>query len=180
MNARIVMACVLGTLLLTSCRTLTGDNLSHIPASAFAAMDPKLRGTADGCWRNLGNLGIAGFIYADEHNGRLPANWQEYKDCLEDDSSWGGPQLLVCPSQGAAPTNWNNLNTNMISYQMVAPGWAHTNVNSGLVVYIYCPEHHSCLMADGSIRTVKSINNFIWLNRVAAPNTALEPTPTAP
>jgi hypothetical protein len=169
MKARILTACLVGIWLLTSCHTLTPP----------APVNPKLQENANGCLRNLSQLGIAGFIYAGDHAGRLPANWQEYKDCLEADTRFGGPQLLVCPSQRAAPTNWNNFNTNMVSYQMVTPGWVHSNKESGLVVYIYCPEHHFYVMGDGSIHTNES-KRFIWPKGVITPNDALEPTATAP
>jgi hypothetical protein len=159
----LLLACLVGMRLLTSCQSTPPP----------LAENPKLQETADGCRTNFLIVGIAAAMYSDDNDGRLPANWIEMKNYLET-NYFGSPQLLVCPSQGSAPTNWNNFNTNMVSYQMVAPGWVRSNAESGLAVYLYCPEHHFYLMGDGSVHTNGSAK-FIWPKRVTAPNTALEP-----
>ena len=163
----LLLACLVGMRLLTSCQSTPPP----------LAENPKLQETADGCRTNFLIVGIAAAMYSDDNDGRLPANWIEMKNYLET-NYFGSPQLLVCPSQGSAPTNWNNFNTNMVSYQMVAPGWVRSNAESGLAVYLYCPEHHFYLMGDGSVHTNGSAK-FIWPKRLTAPNTALEPTATA-
>jgi hypothetical protein len=169
MKIRILLACLMGTWLLTSCQTS--------PPRVVA--NPKLQESAEGCIKNFRIIGIASAFYADDHDGRLPTNWLIMKDCLQTYFS-ESPRVLVCPSQSPAPTNWDSFNTNMVSYQMIAPGWVRSNAESDVVVYIYCPEHHFCLMGDGSVRTNWPGSSFIWPSRAAAPNTALEPTPTAP
>lgn len=114
-----------------------------LPALAQA----KSRAQSIKCVNNLKNIGLAGRVWATDHQEKLPPDWLAMKNELS------SPQLLFCPADPEAGNHqnetWDNLDLDAISYEMVSPGAGETEPNK---VFVRCRRHgHECLV-DGSVQ----------------------------
>jgi hypothetical protein len=97
-----------------------------------------------GCASNMSSIGLAGRMWANDHNGHMPTNFICMKDELVT------PKVLYCPSDRAHERigNWENFSETKSSYVMVTPG-AFEGLSN--VVFIRCSVHGHVGYTDGSV-----------------------------
>jgi hypothetical protein len=98
------------------------------------------------CVNNLKQIGLAGRIWANDHNGVLPSDFLTVRNELST------PKVLVCPSDKAkvAAATWNEFNpASTLSYEIVSPGVKETEPQK---VFVLCPRHGHVCLADGSVQ----------------------------
>jgi prepilin-type processing-associated H-X9-DG protein len=103
-------------------------------------------GTATACENNLTTLGVAVRIYAGDHNGQFPPDWQTASNEI------GELTLLLCPddSQHTAAASWAGVGPQNISYQYQGAGAANADTNR---VIAECTRHGHVLFGDGHVGT---------------------------
>ena len=96
------------------------------------------------CANNLTTLGVAVRIYAGEHGGQFPPDWQAATNEIS------SPQLLVCPddSQHSAAPSWAELGPRNISYLYQGAGASNADTNR---VIAECKKHGHVLFGDGHV-----------------------------
>ena len=98
------------------------------------------------CVNNLKQIGLAGRIWANDHQGVLPSDFPTMANELST------PKILVCPGDKAkAPAaNWNEFNpASSLSYEMVSPGAKETEPQK---IFVFCPHHGHVGLVDGSVQ----------------------------
>lgn len=98
------------------------------------------------CVNNLKQIGLGARLWAIDHNDVLPRDFQSMRDEL------GTTKVLICPAdperQGTMP-DWDTLDDDAISYEMVSPGADETDI---LAPYVRCKIHGHCVRVDGSVQ----------------------------
>jgi hypothetical protein len=125
-------------------------------AVVVASEDARRKAESLACVNNLKQVGLAGRMWANDHNAVMPPDFQTMKGEL------GAPRVLICPGDTAkshlfdtngnplpALMDWASFDVRTISYQMVSPNVA---VNAAPeTVFARCPVHgHECHI-DGSV-----------------------------
>jgi hypothetical protein len=127
--------------------TLIGPPALFLPFLAKAvAQAPR---TA--CVNNMRQIGLATQIYAKDHNGNFPTNFQSMSIEL------GTPKVLWCPAdtKHTADVDWSTFNPNMnLSYEFLKPGLAKSNALNQVI--IRCPVHDNVLLGDGYVQRLNS------------------------
>jgi hypothetical protein len=91
----------------------------------------RAKAQAINCLNNLKQVGTAARLWADSHEGVLPANFDSLKPELVNQKA------ACCP--GSRGTH----------YEILSPGAKETEAS---VVYVHCPKHKLVVLADGSIQ----------------------------
>ena len=96
------------------------------------------------CGESLLSIGYATRLWAADHDGRLPAEFQSASNQLR------SPQILICPGDHARQpaVSWASWTTNQCSYEIVSPGLTVTNRKN---IFIRCKIHEFVVYADGSV-----------------------------
>jgi len=105
------------------------------------------------CEFNLGRIGSAARLYAADHNGRSPADWQSFTNdliCLNPQ----GPQMLYCPADTAhlPVVDWESVNLAAISYEIVSPGLGEADWQR---VFARCVVHDNVVFGDGVVQAAR-------------------------
>ena len=83
-----------------------------------SSRETRLNSESARCGNNMVAMGFALRMWADDHDGRWPANWLAISNEL------GSPQLLICPGarSSASPTNWASFDATKCSYLLTGSG----------------------------------------------------------
>ncbi|MEO6034362.1 MAG: hypothetical protein ABIQ35_03820, partial [Verrucomicrobiota bacterium] len=120
---------------------------ASVGASAKANEDfsaeAKARAERIQCVNNLKQIGLAGRIWASDHNDVYPT------DFISMENEMGTPKIMKCPSdQARAELTWADVASGNVSYKLYGPGIKGTEPQ---VVLAECPIHHNYCLADGSV-----------------------------
>jgi hypothetical protein len=96
------------------------------------------------CGNSMASIGCAARLWANDHDGRLPADFAAMSDELN------SPRILVCPGDHARQraTNWSSFSATNSSYEIVAPGLRDDDINT---VYFRCKYHGHKGYADATV-----------------------------
>jgi len=120
------------------------------------------------CESNLGRIGSAARLYAADHSGLFPADWQSLTNDLMNLNPQG-PQVLYCPADAAHPpaVDWESVDLPAISYEIVSPGLPESD---GQRVFARCAVHGNVVFGDGVVQAARPYDRRpIPLSRVDAP-----------
>jgi hypothetical protein len=120
------------------------------------------------CESNLRRIGLAARLYAADHNGRFPADWQSFRNDLVHDNP-KGPQLLYCPADTVHPpaVDWGSVDLGAISYKIVSPDLREENWQG---VFARCSVHGNLVSGDGVVQAARPYDRRpIPMSRVDAP-----------
>jgi hypothetical protein len=97
------------------------------------------------CVNHLKNLGLAGRIYASDHDDLLPP------DIISMTNEIGSLKILVCPADPnrTAAQAWDQLTQANVSYEFLAPSAGDSEPNR---VMFQCPIHGHIALCDGSVQ----------------------------
>jgi hypothetical protein len=97
------------------------------------------------CVNNLKQVGLAAHIWANDHNGRLPADFVSMTNEMQ---SW---KILQCPGDKSRQiTSWSQVAAGDVSYQIYTAGL--TDRDNPAIVVFECPLHHNVGLLDGSVQ----------------------------
>jgi hypothetical protein len=117
-----------------------------LPAFAKA----KDRAQSIHCINNLKQVALGARLYANDRNGKFPAEFLEMKEHL------GSPAVLICPADEklSSAQDETQFSAERISYTLVTPG-IDENQMSPETVFAVCPIHNNIAYADGSVKPGK-------------------------
>ena len=111
--------------------------------------DDKRKDESRQCLKNLGRLGIAGRMWAADHNSVYPSNIVSMAEQIADMGP-DFPEGLHCPSDTTrrASTDWKSFVSTSVSYEYLAANGSETDPQR---VMFRCPIHGHITMSDGSV-----------------------------
>jgi hypothetical protein len=127
---------------------ISGVFLMFIPIWAALTLPAfsKAKGRAQSikCASNLRLIGLAGQLWADEHNDTFPADFQSMTNEL------GTPKILVCPLKrpSVRVVTFAEFDFALVDYELVSPGAKTSDPER---VFARCPHHGHEVRADGSV-----------------------------
>ncbi len=97
------------------------------------------------CINNLKQIGLGARIYAKDHQGAFPANFEAMTNELST------PKILWCAADGSKTRaeNWESFGSNNATYVWSGAGLNEKKVNLNQVI-ARCTIHESTVLADGS------------------------------
>jgi prepilin-type processing-associated H-X9-DG protein len=112
-----------------------------LPALARA----KSRAQSIACANQLKQLGLGVRVFAIDHDGKFPSNWQVVSNEINNLT------LFICPADGdhIPATSWATLGPANITYELSSPAEGEVNPSAAIA---QCPIHGNILMADGSVQ----------------------------
>jgi hypothetical protein len=120
--------------------------LTIVGAVAIVIAQPAVKRRAESmmCGNYMSSIGFAAKLWANDHAGRLPADFAAMSNEL------ASPRILVCPGDHARKqaTNWSSLGPTNSSYEIVAPGLREDDINT---VYFRCKYHGHKGYADATV-----------------------------
>lgn len=105
------------------------------------------------CESNLRRIESAARLYATDHNGRFPADWQSFTNELVLLTPQG-PQPLYCLADAVHPpaVDWESVNLSAISYEIVSPGLRESDWQG---VFARCVAHGNVVFGDGVVQAAR-------------------------
>jgi hypothetical protein len=111
--------------------------------------EQKARAEWISCINNLKQLGLALHVWANDHDGRFPADFLFLTNVLQLASC----KVLQCPGDKSHHvTNWAQAATGDVSYLLYTAGL--TDRDNRNIVAAECPIHHNILLLDGSVQAL--------------------------
>jgi hypothetical protein len=99
------------------------------------------------CINNLKQLGLAARVWAGDNNDIFPTNFISMTNEI------GNWRILQCPTDKSRNvTNWAEVASGNVSYQMLAPGISENEDPN--IVFDFCPIHHIYGLHDGSVQSL--------------------------
>ncbi len=99
---------------------------------------------ADSCAMQMTSIGVVAGLWADEHQGKLPADFKSLSSILNT------PQIFWCPADQArqAAATWDSFAAAHCSYEIVSPGLSKIETNTA---FFRCTVHGFQGYADGTV-----------------------------
>ena len=136
----------------------TALNILLLLFSAFVVSGPKLKRHAESvsCGNYMSSICVAATMWADDNNGRMPADFLSISNTLDT------PQILICPGDHSrqAATNWASFTMANASYKIIAPSSSENDTNTAYLQCIIHTNHFGYVYAyvfDGRRMRTKSV-----------------------